>query len=88
MARHDQSREISLSRSLGFWALTIYGIGDILGVGIYALFGIVSAEAGMWSPVSFLLAMTVAGLTGLTYAELDSRYPRKPDVLLPWRRAA
>ena len=36
----------SLARHLGFWALVIYGIGDILGAGIYALVGKVVAVAG------------------------------------------
>jgi amino acid transporter len=66
----------SLRRSLGLRALTIYGIGDILGAGIYALIGKVAGEAGPASWLSFLIAMFVAGLTGLSYAELVSRYPR------------
>lgn len=73
---HDQEPASTLSRTLGFWALTIYGIGDILGAGIYALVGQVAAEAGTWSPLSFAVAMAVAGLTGLTYAELVARHPR------------
>ena len=65
----------SLRRSLGFRALTIYGIGDILGAGIYALIGGVTAAAGTAGWLSFVIAMCVAGLTGLSYAELVSRYP-------------
>ena len=61
---------------LGFWALTFYGIGDILGAGIYALIGDVAGVAGRWSPLSFLLAMSIAGLTGLTYAQMVARFPK------------
>lgn len=68
--------EIGLKRSLGFWALSIYGIGDILGAGIYALVGKVVGVAGAAGWLSFGVAMFVAALTGLTYAELVSRYPQ------------
>ncbi len=65
----------SLSRTLGFWALVFYGIGDILGAGIYVLVSEVSAEAGALLWVSFLLAMFAAGLTALSYAELVGCLP-------------
>lgn len=64
-----------LKRSLGFWALLAYGVGDILGAGIYALVGKVAGAAGSSGWMSFGVAMFVASLTGLTYAELVSRHP-------------
>lgn len=66
----------TLARSLGFGALLIYGIGDILGAGIYALLGKVAAIGGTDSWMAFALALTVAFITGLSYAELGSRYPK------------
>lgn len=66
----------TLNRSLGFWSLVFYGIGDILGAGIYGLVGEVAGEAGPYLWLSFLLAMLTAGLTGLSYAELVSRIPQ------------
>lgn len=60
---------------MGFWMLTAYGVGDILGAGIYALVGEIAGIAGSLSWLSFLLAGVVAGLTGLSYAELGSRFP-------------
>ncbi len=60
---------------MGFWMLTAYGVGDILGAGIYALVGEIADVAGSLSWLSFLLAGIVAGLTGLSYAELGSRFP-------------
>lgn len=72
----DQPPQETLHRSLGFWALTIYGVGDILGAGIYGLVGQVAGEAGGLTWASFLVAMLVAGLTGLSYAELVSRRPQ------------
>jgi APA family basic amino acid/polyamine antiporter len=65
-----------LRRSLGFWALVFYGVGDILGAGIYALVGKVAGVAGSASWAAFAVALLVAGLTALTYAELGGRFPR------------
>ena len=65
-----------LRRSLGFWALVFYGVGDILGAGIYALVGKVAGVAGSASWVAFGVALVVAGLTAMTYAELGGRFPR------------
>ena len=65
-----------LRRSLGFWALVLYGVGDILGAGIYALVGKVAGVAGSASWAAFAVALFVAGLTALTYAELGGRFPR------------
>ncbi|MEQ9406506.1 MAG: APC family permease [Fuerstiella sp.] len=65
-----------LRRRLGLTALVFYGVGDILGAGIYALVGEVAGMAGRLSWLSFLIALVVASLTGLSYAELGSRFPR------------
>lgn len=65
-----------LKRSLGLVALTIYGVGDILGAGIYALVGEVTGAAGIWSWLSFLVSMSVAGMTAFAYCELVTRFPR------------
>ena len=67
--------KLELKRSLGLWLLVFYGLGNILGAGIYVLVGKVAGEAGYYSPVSFTLAAFVAGFTAFTYAELSARYP-------------
>lgn len=64
-----------LARRLGFFALVVYGIGDILGAGIYALVGKVIGIAGSGAWLTFFLAALAALLTGVSYAELSSRYP-------------
>ncbi len=75
-----------LRRALGFWALAFYCFGDILGAGIYALVGEVAAVAGGAAPFSFALALLVAGLTALSYAELGTRHPQSgPEVRLTTR---
>lgn len=53
-----------------------YGIGTILGAGIYVLVGKVAGTAGFYTPVSFMLASLLAGFSAFSYAELASRYPR------------
>ena len=65
-----------LKRSLGPFALIIYGVGDILGAGIYALIGKVAGLTGNGAWLAFLFTFVVASLTGLSYAELGSRFPR------------
>jgi hypothetical protein len=61
----SETSQPKLIRAMGFWMLTAYGVGDILGAGIYALVGKIAAVAGSLSWLSFLLAGVVAGLTGL-----------------------
>jgi amino acid transporter len=65
-----------LVRSLGFTTLLFYGVGDILGAGVYALAGKVAGAAGSAAWLSFLAAGAAAALTGLAYAEWTAREPR------------
>ena len=65
----------TLRRSLSLNLVTFYGLGNILGAGIYVLVGKVVGEAGYLAPFSFLLASVIAGLTAFTFAELASRFP-------------
>lgn len=66
----------SLKRHIGLVALILYGVGDILGAGIYGLIGKAAGEMGYATWLAFLVSMVAAGLTGLSYASLGSRYPR------------
>ncbi len=77
----------TLARKLGGTALIVYGIGDILGAGIYALVGKVIGLAGMGAWFTFLLAALVAGITGLSYAEMTARYPVSAGAAAFVRRA-
>lgn len=70
-----KTKNTKLKRALGFKLLTFYGLGNIVGAGIYVLIGKVVGEAGSDAPLSFILASVVAGLTAFSYAELSSRYP-------------
>lgn len=65
-----------LSRNIGLLALTLYGVGDILGAGVYGLIGKAAGQMGYAVWLAFLTSMVAAGLTGLSYASLGSRYPK------------
>ena len=67
--------QVGLKRSLSLSLTTLYGLGNILGAGIYVLVGKVISHAGLFAPLSFLIASLLACLTAFTYAELSARYP-------------
>ena len=64
-----------LKRGLTLPLIIFYGVGTILGSGIYVLVGKVAEEAGIYAPLSFLVASVIALFSGLSYAELSSRFP-------------
>ncbi|MCW8861787.1 MAG: amino acid permease [Rhodospirillales bacterium] len=72
----------TLKRSLSLPLITLYGLGTTIGAGIYVLVGKMAGEAGMLSPVSFLIgALLVAG-TALSFAELSARLPKSAGPAL------
>ncbi|MCC6303107.1 MAG: amino acid permease [Gammaproteobacteria bacterium] len=66
----------ALRRSVTLPLLTLYGLGTIVGAGIYVLVGKVASQAGVYAPVAFLVSALIAAFTAFTFAELSSRYPR------------
>lgn len=66
----------TLRRSLSLPMVTLYGMGTILGAGIYVLIGEVVGVAGLRAPLSFLIAAVLAGFPAFSYAELSSRFPK------------
>ena len=64
-----------LDRSVGTFGLTFYGIGTILGAGIFVVIGEVIGRAGALSPLAYMLAATVAVTTALSYTEIAARVP-------------
>ena len=65
-----------LRRELGLFSAVLYGLGLIIGAGIYSVIGIAAGFAGDMVWLSFLLAGIAAFPTALSYAELSSRIPR------------
>jgi basic amino acid/polyamine antiporter, APA family len=76
----DVTEAESLKRVFGLPTLIIYGVGDILGAGIYAVIGKIAGLSGTLVWASFLTAMVVAAFTALSYAELGSRFPQSGGV--------
>jgi basic amino acid/polyamine antiporter, APA family len=65
-----------LQQTLGGWQILFYGLGSMLGAGIYALIGKAAAELGNAVWLAFLMAMIGAMLTGLSYACVGGRYAK------------
>ena len=65
-----------LKRSLGLFQVSFYGIGTILGAGIYALIGKISAVAGMWAPLSFVFSAILVSFTAYSYIQLVRLFPK------------
>jgi len=74
---HKQTspNELALARRIGLPLLTLYGLGTMLGAGIYVLVGKVAASAGMLTPLAFIVAAIIAYFTALSYCQLVARYP-------------
>lgn len=84
---NNASSAPTLARTMGLGALIIYGVGDMLGSGVYALIGKAAGTMGNAIWVAFLVAMLAALFTGLSYASLGSRYPRAGGVAYISQRA-
>jgi basic amino acid/polyamine antiporter, APA family len=76
-----------LNRTLGLPLVTLYGLGNILGAGIYVLVGKVAGFAGSSTTLAFLIAMVTAAVTALSYMELAGRYPVSASVSVYLHRA-
>jgi APA family basic amino acid/polyamine antiporter len=61
---------------MGLFQLTMYGVGLILGAGIYVLIGEAAGFAGNSVWMAFVLGTIVALFAGFSYAELSSLFPK------------
>ncbi|GAA1697121.1 amino acid permease [Mycolicibacterium murale] len=68
--------DTKLDRRITGPLLFLFILGDVLGAGIYALMGELSADVGgaLWAPL--VTALLLALLTAGSYAELVTKYPR------------
>jgi len=65
----------TLKRSISLAALVLYGMGTILGAGIYVLVAEVTAQAGLLSPLAFLAATVIVAFSAYSFATLSKRFP-------------
>ncbi|BDI24088.1 APC family permease [Herbiconiux sp. L3-i23] len=72
----ESETDTKLKKGITGLLLFVFILGDVLGAGIYALMGVLSAEVGgaLWAPL--LAALLLALLTAGSYAELATKYPR------------
>jgi amino acid transporter len=77
----------SLMRTIGPAQMALYGLGSMLGAGIYGLIGKVAGQAGNAVWLSFVVALVAALLTAFSYASLGSRYPRAAGAAYVTERA-
>lgn len=82
-----QSQEPQLLRRVTLPQLALYGLGSMLGAGIYGLIGKAAGIMGNAVWLAFLVSMVAALLTGLSYASLGARYPRAGGAAYVTHRA-
>ncbi|QDY79566.1 amino acid permease [Streptomyces qinzhouensis] len=74
--RDTEEPEHALRKSLSALDLTVFGVGVIIGTGIFVLTGAVAKEnAGPATSLAFVVAGIVCGLAALCYAEFASTVP-------------
>ena len=70
----SKKESVHLARELSLFQLTVAGTGVMLGAGIYALIGVAAGITGNSIWLAFLIASLISALTGLSYAELSSKF--------------
>lgn len=86
-ATDTESPPTGLQPALGKWQILFYGLGSMLGAGIYALVGRAAESLGNAIWLAFLAAMIAALLTGLSYACVGGRYPKAGGAAYVTQRA-
>lgn len=76
-----------LKKSLGTLRLTFYGVGTIVGAGIYTVIGAAAGQAGTDIWLSFIFAAVAASISAMSYAELSSTYPNAGAEFIFVRKA-
>jgi APA family basic amino acid/polyamine antiporter len=71
----ETAEETNLRRSVGALDLTAFGIGAIIGTGIFVIIGEAIGQSGPALVISFLLAGVTCIFSALSYAELASAIP-------------
>lgn len=67
--------EAKLKRVITLPHLVLYGMGTMIGAGIYVLIGIIADHAHFYTPFAFLIAGLVGLLTAVSYSELSHHFP-------------
>ena len=86
-AENASEQAPQLRRSIGPVQMALYGLGSMLGAGIYGLIGKAAGQVGNAVWLAFLVALVAALFTALSYASLGSRYPRAAGAAYVTERA-
>ena len=73
---NTQEMPPTLRRAISLPLLVFYGLGVTIGAGIYVLVGATVAQAGIYAPVSFLVAAFVMLFSASSFGELSGRFPQ------------
>ncbi|MFD7896405.1 amino acid permease [Streptomyces sp. NPDC059743] len=74
--RDTEAPEFALRKSLSALDLTVFGVGVIIGTGIFVLTGVVARQnAGPATALAFVVSGIVCALAALCYAEFASTVP-------------
>lgn len=87
IAKTAPEKNNHLKRELSLFQVVLYGLGVIVGAGIYVLIGGAAGMAGNSLWLSYVIAAAIAILTGLSYAELSSMFPRSSAEYVYTRKA-
>ena len=68
---------MKLKRQIGFFSTVMYGLGVIIGAGIYSLIGTGASITQDMLWLSFLFGGLIALCSGSSYAYLSSLYPKE-----------
>lgn len=71
----DGETKQGLTKWLGLVRLSLYGVGTIIGAGLYSVIGPAAGAAGNAIWMSFLVAAMISAFSGLSYAEIASALP-------------
>ncbi len=67
--------EVELRHELSYAHMLMFGIGGLIGAGIYALSGFLIVEAGSYAVLIFVIDGLLSLPSGLVYAEFSSKIP-------------
>jgi amino acid transporter/nucleotide-binding universal stress UspA family protein len=76
MSTRKTEVEVTLSRDLSVFDITMIGVGAMIGAGIFVLTGHAAGTAGPAFLVAFLLNGLITLFTAASYAELGSAFPQ------------
>lgn len=68
-------KEAKLKKVITLPHLVLYGMGTMIGAGMYVLIGIIADHAHFYTPFAFLIAGLVGFLTAVSYSKLSHHFP-------------